>query len=103
MPADDLAKKLHDKYSRGETPTAREQKQLERWYARMDIAESKSLKSAPRERNLTALQEQIDAALLQLTVVTKRIQEVAAENETLRREIASLRRQLSQQYRTQPA
>jgi regulator of replication initiation timing len=51
--------------------------------------------------DLETLQRQVDAASLQLTAVTERIQEVAAENNTLRREISRLRQQLVNQI--QPA
>lgn len=103
MIADDIARKLHDKSSRGETLSAEEQKELENWYASQDTAESKILGLTTGEKMVASLQAQIDAALAQLTTVAKRIQEVASENETLRREIATLRRQLMLRLGTQPA
>jgi hypothetical protein len=103
MISDDIAKKLHDRSSRGETLAAEEQKQLQDWYARQDAAESKTLGLAASEKTVTSLQAQVDAALTQLTTVTKRIQEVASENETLRRETGMLRRQLMQRLGAQPA
>jgi peptidoglycan hydrolase CwlO-like protein len=103
MISDDIARKLHDRSSRGETLSAEEQKQLQDWYANQDTAESKSLGLAASEKSVVSLQSQVDAALAQLMTVTKRIQEVASENETLRREIAVLRRQLVQQLGAQPA
>jgi len=51
---------------------------------------------------LATLQAQVDAALAQLMTVAKRIQEIASENETLRREIANLRHQLVYLLETQP-
>jgi len=103
MISEDIARKLHDRSSRGETLSAEEQQQLENWYASQDTAESKMLGFTASEKTVTSLQAQVDAALTQLMTVTKRIQEVASENETLRREIASLRRQLMQRLGAQPA
>ena len=103
MISDDTARKLHDRFSRGETLSTEEQKELENWYASQDTAESKMLGLSISEKTVASIQTQIDAALAQLLTVTKRIQEVASENETLRREIATLRRQLVQRLGAQPA
>ena len=103
MISDDLAKQLHDKATRDEPLSAEEQTQLEKWYALQDNAESKALGLTAAEETLATLQAQVDAALAQLMTVTKRIQEIAAENETLRREITALRRQLVHLLGPQPA
>lgn len=103
MNPDDIARRLHDRSSRGETLSAEEQKQLHDWYASQDTAESKTLGLTATEKTVASLQSQVDAALAQLMTVTKRIQEVASENDTLRREIAVLRRQLIQRLGAQPA
>ncbi len=103
MISDHIARELHDRLSRGETLLAEEQKQLENWYASQDAAESKILGLATSEKTAASLQAQVDATLTQLITVTQRIQAVASENETLRREIATLRRQLVQRLGTQPA
>jgi len=83
--------------------SAEEQKQLENWYASQDSAESKALSPVADEKTLASLQAQVDVALARLMIVTKRIQEVASENETLRREISTLRRQLVDLLEAQPA
>jgi predicted hotdog family 3-hydroxylacyl-ACP dehydratase len=101
--SDDTAKKLHDRSSRGATLSAKEQAQLQAWYASQDNAESVLLGLPSSEKKVASLQSQVDAALTQLMTVTKRIQEIASENETLRREIATLRHQLAQHLGTQPA
>jgi len=102
MVSDDLVKQLHDRVTRGGTLSAEEQRQLENWYANQDTAESKALGLATGEKTLATLQAQVDAALAQLMTVAKRIQEIASENETLRREIATLRHRLVYLFETQP-
>jgi peptidoglycan hydrolase CwlO-like protein len=98
---DNIAKQLHDKSTRGETLSAEEQFQLEKWYASQDDAESHTLSlSTVSENNVATIQAQVDAALAQLTTVTTRIQEIASENETLRQEIHVLRHQLAHQTPT---
>ncbi|MBI4671513.1 MAG: hypothetical protein HY741_07585 [Chloroflexi bacterium] len=89
------AKRLHARATRGESLTTKEQAQLEEWYTLQDAAESKTLGITAAEKTLATLHVQVDAALAQLTTLTKRIQEVASENEMLRREIATLRQQLA--------
>jgi len=103
MIADDLAQQLHDKATRGESLSAKELAQLENWYALQDSAESDVLGLTATEKTTATLQAHIDAAIAQLMKVTKRIQEIAAENEALRREIAALRRQLAHLLTQQPA
>ena len=93
--SDDQNMKMHDRASRGETLTAAERAHLEKWYATQDTAEIQELGLNAGEKTLAALQEQIGVALTQLMTVTKRIQEVASENEMLRREIATLRLQVA--------
>lgn len=94
-PTDDFAQQLHDKWTRGELLSAKEKEQLKNWYALQDSAESKALGLTAAEKTSAILQAQIDTALAGLTEVTKRIQKMAAENKTLRDEIAALRRQLA--------
>ncbi len=95
MVTESLGKKLHDKSTRGELLTVAEVEQLEEWYARADSAESKALGLNGAQQSLSALQSQIDTALSRLMTVTKRIQQVAADNDTVRREIADLRHQVA--------
>ena len=96
MVSDELAKQWHERAARGESLAAEEQAQLDEWYALQDSAEGRMLGLTTTEKTLATLRAQVDAALAQLLAVTKRIQAVAAENENLRRDIASLRRQLTQ-------
>jgi peptidoglycan hydrolase CwlO-like protein len=103
MVSDDLAKQLHDKATRGESLSPEEQIRLEKWYVLKDNGESETLGLSAPEKTLATLQAQVDAALAQLIAVTKRIQEVASENEALRHEIAILRHQLAYLLTPQPA
>ena len=95
MISEDIAQQLHDRYTRGERLSVKEQASLENWYALQDNAESDALGLTEDGKALTTLQTQIEAALTQLTIVTQRIQEVASENEALRRETVHLRQQLA--------
>ena len=56
--------------------------------------------SSPR---LTTLHTQVETALAQLLTVTQRIQELTVHNETLRREMAVLQRQLPLASTREPA
>jgi peptidoglycan hydrolase CwlO-like protein len=103
MISDDLGKQLHDRATRGETLSTEEQRLLEEWYVEQDRIEMTELGLATETEMVASLQSQVDSALAQLTAVTKRIQEIAEENETLRREIAALRQQLVQQVSPHPA
>lgn len=103
MISDGLAHPLHDKATRGESLSAEELAQLQSWYALQDNAESNVLGLAAAEKTSATLQAHIDATLARLMTVTKRIQEVAAENKALRGEIVTLRRQLAHLPVQQPA
>jgi hypothetical protein len=102
MISDNLGKQLHDRATRDEELSAEEQAQLEEWYATQDRAEAEALGLTVKETAITTLQAQIDSALTQVATVTKRIHEIASENEVLRRETAALRRQLAHRLSTRP-
>ena len=94
MNSNDLAKQLHNRVTRGELLSTEEQTLLANWYDLQDNAESDAFGLTEDNTSLIALQTQVEIALTQLTVATKRIQETASENEALKREIARLRQQL---------
>jgi hypothetical protein len=103
MSGEHLGQQLHDKTTRGDALSAEEKAQLEDWYARHDREEVAALTSALLPQSNTRLQAQVDAAVAQLLTVTQRIQTLAAENDAVRGEVASLQRQLAQRPEKQPA
>jgi hypothetical protein len=94
-------RQLHDKATRGLPLSKSERKLLDAWYVQQDAEESVLL-TASNSPTLPALQQQIDAALGQLQTVTHHIQALTSENETLKKEVAALYRQLAQAKTTQP-
>lgn len=103
MSTNELAKQLHDKVTRGIALSAAEQAQLEVWYAQQDQEEGALLTQARPPQTLVALQTQVDTAVSQLLVVTQRIQELVAQNDVLRRDVATLQQQLMQRSTIQSA
>jgi hypothetical protein len=95
MSLDELAKQLHDKATRGLALSAEEQAHLEAWYIEQDEREHAILGPTGSAPRLATLHTQVETALAQLLTVTQRIQELTGYNETLRREIAVLQRQLT--------
>ncbi|OGG49716.1 MAG: hypothetical protein A3F84_16120 [Candidatus Handelsmanbacteria bacterium RIFCSPLOWO2_12_FULL_64_10] len=94
MDADELAKQLHDKATRGVGLSPDEQAKLDAWYARQDASESAMLAQTSPPQALVALQAQVDAAVAQLLTVTQRIRDLTLQNDALRRDIAALKQQL---------
>lgn len=106
MVTTELGQQLHDRATRGDALSAEEQRQLNEWYEIQDRAEMEMLSRSWAKRtdeSVESLRSQIDMALAQIIKITKRIQEIYAENEALRREIATLQRQLAQRTTPQPA
>jgi len=97
MISDELAKQLHDKSTRGKSLSLEEQTLLEQWYAFQDQAESQTLVKSSDKTRLAILQTHVNTALIQLMTVTKQVQEMMTENETLKGEIIQLHNQLVQQ------
>jgi chromosome segregation ATPase len=103
MVSDESVKQLHDKASRGQKLSVKERKTLENWYAIQDAAESEMLSLPANDKTIAALRKQLEAAQAQLVATMQRIQEITAENDALRRDIASLQRQLVHRREAQPA
>ncbi len=97
MPINAEAQKLHDRATRGELLTLEEQAQLQAWYDEQDQVEFEQRNLAAMVTDDSALNDQIQAALNQLTAATAQIQKLALENDALRRENLAIRRQLSEQ------
>ncbi len=93
---ENLALQYHDRFTRGELLTAEEQAELDRWYAQQDEMEASFLNIAKAEPSMNKLSEQIERILIQIATVTKRIQDMIAENQSLRYEITALRQQFVQ-------
>jgi hypothetical protein len=103
MSLDELAQQLHDKATRGLVLSAEEQARLEAWYAEQDQQERAVLGPTGSSQRLAVLHTQVETVLAQLLTVTQRIQELTVDNETLRREIAVLQRQLPLASTREPA
>lgn len=103
MSLDELAQQLHDKATRGLALSAEEQARLEAWYAEQDQQERAVLGPTGSSQRLATLHTQVETALAQLLTITQRIQELTVHNETLRREIAVLQRQLPLASTREPA
>ena len=103
MNTEDIGMSLHDRATRGEHLSPEESHLLEVWYTLQDRTEAKALGSIASLVSLEALQSQVDLNLAQLSIVSRRIQRIASENDTLRREIAVLRHQVVQKAQLQPA
>lgn len=103
MIADELGQQLHDKVTRGEVLSEEEKTWLENWYALQDQEESQALGLTNERQTLQVLQSQVETALTQLTIATRRIQEISMENETIRQDITMLRQQLADQVISHPA
>jgi hypothetical protein len=94
---------LHDRATRGIQLSDTERAELEAWYARQDAEESAALAGAQPSQSLELLKVQVGEVMSQLLVTSQRIQAQAAENESLRREVAELKRQLAESLTAQQA
>ena len=83
---------LHDRATRGAVLSPDEQAELDAWYDAMDREEAAALVGSRDDESLVVLRAQVRASTRELRAVTKRIEELAAENERLRREIAASQR-----------
>lgn len=94
MCRDAFAEQLHDKATRGLLLSTEEQTLLDAWYAEHDRQEARAIDAVRASQRLTTLHTHVEAALAQLLTTTQHIQELIAQNQTLRQEITILQRQL---------
>ena len=92
----------HLRAALGETLRAEEQAELDAWYAGHDQAEMALLDLNTASASSTQWKAQVDTLLAQITTVTFTIKRLSEENNQLRQEIATLKRQLAQQKVFQP-
>lgn len=85
---------LHDRYTRGEELTTKEQQALGAWYDEQDKVERMLLTQKKAPADSAALRIQLEAAIKQLALVSRQIDEVMLANDALRRDIIHLQTQL---------
>jgi hypothetical protein len=88
-------KQLHHLTTTGVTITDGQRAELEDWYAQQDDAEHSVLNLSGVNVDLESLKIQVEAVLTQLLTAAKRMQDLSAENDDLRRDLAFLRQQLT--------
>jgi hypothetical protein len=103
MANQELALKLHDRATRGESLTALEQATLDAWYAERDHAELAALAARPPAASVEELRVQVNDALAALQAAVQRLQRQVAVNDALRAEIEALQKRLLQSRTAQPA
>lgn len=97
MAEEPLARRLHDRATRGGVLTAAEQAHLEAWYEQQDRGEAALLaQTAQSPATIQSLRSEVDEAVARLLALTQRVQGQADENEVLRRDIAALYQRLAQ-------
>jgi hypothetical protein len=103
MISDESGRKLHDLATRGGMLSVEECAQLEAWLAAQDLAEGNLLATKRTEPAVSELRAQVDKALEQAGVVTRTIQRLFAENDSLRSENDVLRNRLAARAVSQAA
>ena len=86
---------LHDRSTRGEVLSEEEMAKLNGWYAQQDEAEARLLGVSVKNESAEILQMQIKSTLAQVASVTQQIQQLVAQNEDLRQEVAILKQHLA--------
>jgi DNA-binding IclR family transcriptional regulator len=98
----DKSQELHHRATLGERLSASEQAQLDAWYQALESAEIEEIfkREVPNTRTL---QTEIMAALKQIRLIAKRMEQLTVENEQIRRENVALRHQLAPKISLQQA
>ena len=102
MISDEVGQQLHDRASRGGTLSAEERQQLDEWLSAQDQVEGATLSPQDADPALADLRGRVDAALEQVGAVTRNIQRLSEDNDSLRRENTSLRRRLAARPVSEP-
>ena len=95
MVSDEMGAWLHDRATRDHMLTSEEHQLLEQWYQQQDRAEVADMNIAINE-NLPEehkLQEQIDAVLARIGLVSEQIHKLTDENKSLKSDIARIYKQ----------
>ncbi len=100
--SDELGQQLHDRATRGEELSAKEQKRLKAWYAELDQAEAVDLGSAA-DVSGDSVSARIEGTLAEIAKVTQRIQELDRQTREVEKENADLRLRLGRRLSTQSA
>ena len=93
---------LHLRKALGEQLSDEERSRLDAWYIANDRIESAMLSSSAVTDGTATFKTQLEATLGQIAFSTQQIKQINEENERLRLENATLRRQLVQRTLLQP-
>ena len=75
--------------------SAEERTELDGWHAAQDRAETTLFSRQSSEPAVVELRSQVKSALERVATLTRTIQQLTAENDSLRRDVDALRRQLA--------
>ena len=101
--SDDTLRQLHDKATRGEQLSPEERARLGAWYTKNDQEESGELSASSEPKEASEIRRKLDEAMAELSAGSQRVRELTADNDSIRREIGDLRRQLARQTTSHPA
>ncbi len=101
--SDHTLRQLHDKATRGEQLTPEERSRLEEWYTENDEQERSDLSASSEPEEVAELRRKLDQAMSELSTASHRVRELTADNDSARREIEDLRRQVARRGAPHPA
>ncbi len=100
MISDNIAQRLHDRATRGESLSADERAVLDAWYAQQDAEERQQLATG-RLENETSLHERIKDTLVRMTILTRKMEESLAESKQLQEELTTICQQSAEAERAE--
>lgn len=101
--SDDIFRQLHDKATRGEQLSREDQARLDEWYTKNDHEESGELSVSSDPDEAAEIRRRLDQTMAELSAASQRVHQLTEDNESIRREITDLRRQLAQRSASHPA